>query len=283
MAKKKGNELQFDRIGYWSEVKLDIIREYCSAYSRILTNQRGLSHVYVDAFSGAGEHVRKDTSELVPGSPLNALHVDPPFDRYVLIDLDGAKVDHLQQQVAKTGRADRVQILHANCNQVLLEKVLPSIRYESFQRGLVVLDPYGLHLDWQVLATAGKSGVVEVFLNFPIMDMNRNALWRNPDAVGPDAQARMTRFWGDESWRSGAYKVQRGLFGEVPEKLDNNAVVDAFRKRLRDAAGFSFVHEPMPMRNEQGAVVYYLFFAGPNRTGAKIVSDIFRKHANRTS
>lgn len=283
MANKKGIESQFDRIGYWSEVKLDIIREYCSAYSRILASQSVFRHIYVDAFSGAGEHLRKSTLELVPGSPLNALLVEPPFDRYVLIDLDGAKVDHLRQQVLKTGRADRVEILNANCNQVLLEHVLPGIRYENFQRGLVVLDPYGLHLDWRVMAAAGQSRAIEIFLNFPIMDMNRNALWRNPEAAGEEGVARMSQFWGDESWRQGAYKVQRGLFGDISEKQGNEAVVAAFRKRLREVAGFKFVPPPMPMRNSLGAVVYYLFFAGSNETGAKIVADIFRKHANRTS
>jgi hypothetical protein len=35
------------------------------------------------------------------------------------------------------------------------------------------------------------------------------------------------------------------------------------------------------MRNTTGAVVYYLFFASPNETGAKIVKDIFRKYGNR--
>ena len=44
-----------------------------------------------------------------------------------------------------------------------------------------MLDPYGLHLDWEVIETAGKMRSIEIFLNFPIMDMNRNALWRNPD------------------------------------------------------------------------------------------------------
>ena len=29
-------ELQFDEIGYWSEVKLDIVRKYAAAYSKIL-------------------------------------------------------------------------------------------------------------------------------------------------------------------------------------------------------------------------------------------------------
>ena len=30
---------------------------------------------------------------------------------------------------------------------------------------------------------------VEIFLNFPIMDMNRNALWRNPERVQADQAA----------------------------------------------------------------------------------------------
>jgi three-Cys-motif partner protein len=252
-------------------------------HHRILANQPGLTHVYVDGFSGAGEHLRKQSPDLVPGSPLNALLVDPPFDRYVLIDLDGAKVEHLRLQVGKTRRADRVDVLEGDCNELLLGKVLPDLRYERFRRGLVVLDPYGLQLDWQVLAMAGRSRAIEIFLNFPIMDMNRNALWKNPDAVGGEGVARMTQFWGDESWRQVAYAVQRGLFGDIPEKKDNETVVAAFRKRLKDVAGFAFVPEPMPMRNTRGAVVYYLFFAGPNQTGAKIVADIFQKHADRTS
>jgi hypothetical protein len=35
------------------------------------------------------------------------------------------------------------------------------------------------------------------------------------------------------------------------------------------------------MRNTRGAVVYYLFFASPNRTGDKIVRDIFNKYRDR--
>ena len=41
------------------------------------------------------------------------------------------------------------------------------------------------------------------------------------------------------------------------------------------------VPEPIPMRNKTGAVVYYLFFASPNKTGAKIVKDIFNTYRNR--
>jgi len=33
---------RFDEIGYWSEVKLDIVREYATAYSVILNKQQNI-------------------------------------------------------------------------------------------------------------------------------------------------------------------------------------------------------------------------------------------------
>ena len=79
--------LEFDEIGYWSEIKLEIIRDYASAYSRIL-NSKKLPHIYIDAFSGAGTHIAKSTGQFVPGSPTNALNVQPPFREYHFIDMD---------------------------------------------------------------------------------------------------------------------------------------------------------------------------------------------------
>lgn len=60
--------LKLDTIGFWSEVKLDILREYAQAYSRILT-KKGLYHVYVDAFAGPGKHISERTGRLIAGSP----------------------------------------------------------------------------------------------------------------------------------------------------------------------------------------------------------------------
>ena len=91
--------LKYDEIGYWSEIKLDIVREYASAYSRILNSQKkpNLHYIYIDAFAGAGKHVSKSTGEYVPGSPLNALLVKPPFKEYHFIDLSKQKIQSLEQ------------------------------------------------------------------------------------------------------------------------------------------------------------------------------------------
>lgn len=276
----RGKHLQFDEIGYWSEIKLDIVREYAAAYSRILAAQTDprLEHVYVDAFAGAGVHISKQTGEFVPGSPLNALLVQPPFRAYHLIDIDGQKAALLRRLTA--GQSN-VHVYQGDCNSILLDKVFPQIRYEDYRRGLCLLDPYGLHLDWKVIGEAGKRRSIELFINFPVADINRNVLWHNPEGVDEKDLARMDRFWGDESWRQMAYRSQPGLFGNMLEKECNEAVAEAFRQRLRNVAGFEHVPNPMPMRNSKGAVVYYLFFASRKPVAANIVRHIFNKYHNR--
>src|SRR3954453_8130278 len=117
-------------------------------------------------------------------------------------------------------------------------------------------------------------------LNFPVMDMNRNAIWRNPERVPQGGIERMTKFWGDESWKQAAYaeSPQGSLFGPVVVKQGNDAIVASFRQRLKKVAGFQFVPEPLPMRNSTNAVVYYLFFASQKPVAERIISDIFSRY-----
>jgi three-Cys-motif partner protein len=266
---------EFDEIGYWSEIKLEIIRDYASAYSRIL-NSNKLPHVYIDAFAGAGQHIARSSREFIHGSPANALHVLPPFREYHFIDLNAAKLDHLQTLV---GSRKDVHIYKGDCNRVLVESIFPTLHRESFRRALCLLDPYGLNLKWEVIFQAGQLGTIDMFLNFPVMGMNRNVLWRNPERVSAEQRARMTAFWGGE-WKDAAYSTEGNLFGE-PEKESNDAVAEAFRQRLVSVAGFKRVPHPLPMRNSKGATVYYLFFASQVGVAEKIVTDIFAKYRNR--
>lgn len=274
--------LKFDQIGDWSQLKLDIVRDYATAYSTILAKQPRIRHVYIDAFAGAGVHQLKSTGDLVPGSPLNALAVEPPFTELHLVDLDGAKVDNLRQLTA--GRND-VFIYQGDSNEVLIREVFPRVRYDQYKRGLCLLDPYGLTLKWEVIARAAATKAIDIFLNFPIMDMNRNALWSNPAGVAEDDRRRMTAFWGDESWQEVVYRGQTTLFGgeDLIKARGNADVVKAFRERLRTVAGFEEVPEPIPMRNSKNATVYYLFFASHNKTGAKIARHLLGRYATHES
>ncbi len=275
--------LPFDEVGYWTEIKLDIIKEYAVAYSTILSAQQkpALEHIYIDAFAGSGVHLSRTSGEFIAGSPVNALLIKPPFRQYHFIDLDEKKIAALED-IAKE-RPD-VHIYQGDCNRVLLEKVFPLVKWEDYRRALCILDPYGLHLNWSVLAEAGCMKSIDIFLNFPIADMNRNVLWRDRQGVSPEQIQRMNAYWGDESWKKVAYAPsdQGVLFGPPEEeKASNAAIVEAFRKRLKEAAGFKYVPQPIAMRNLQNAVVYYLYFASQKPVAEGIVRDIFSKYQDK--
>lgn len=272
-------ETTHDEVGFWSEIKLDVLNKYWPRYTNIIKKQSyNFYTLYIDAFAGSGKHVSKTTGEFILGSPARALDVQPPFDEYHFIDLDAAKVRSLEDLAS--ARAN-VTVHHGDCNSILLNEVFPRAEYKRYRRALCLLDPYSLQLDWSVIRRAGEMKSIEIFLNFPIMDINRNVLRRDPS---PKKLADMTRFWGDDSWRDAAYRQERTLFGTTEDvKVQNWELVQAFRDRMRNVANFEFVPAPVAMRNTRHATVYYLFFASNNETGAKIVKSVFTTAASRGS
>ncbi len=268
----------YPRIGPWSEIKIEIIQKYAQAYTKILSSRPSkFEFVYIDAFSGPGLNVSKETGEFVPGSPLAVMEIEPRFHEYHFIDLDSQKLAELSKLA---GSNPAVKTYEGDCNELLVKQILPNVRYDRYRRGLCLLDPYGLHLDWQVVKLAGSLRTIDVFLNFPIHDMNRNVLRHDPSSVSENDAHRMTRFWGDDSWKQVAYSQVRTLFGTEEEKVTNREIVDSYITRLRKLAGFEYVAKPLPMRNKQRATIYYLLFASNQPVATEIVDDIYQRYVN---
>jgi len=260
--------MKLDEIGIWSEIKLDIIKEYANAFTKIMKSQEWCKgYVYIDAFAGPGVHISRRTGEFIPGSPLNALEIDNPFTAYHYIDIDKEKAETLNRL---TGDRTNINIYQEDCNEVLVKKILPMLQYESKKRALCILDPYGLHLHWETIMTAAKLKTTEIFLNFPLMDMNRNVLHKDWLKADPDQIERMNRFCGTDGWREILYEEdkQMDLFGDtyrIKIVNSNMKLGEWFKKeRLQKVAGFKFVPEPMLMRNSKGGHLFFLFFASHN-------------------
>jgi hypothetical protein len=71
MSEVPKEKLKLDEIGYWSVIKLDIIREYAKAYSTILTAQERhrLYQVYIDAIARAEQGCRRPIGPVSPTVP----------------------------------------------------------------------------------------------------------------------------------------------------------------------------------------------------------------------
>jgi three-Cys-motif partner protein len=118
--------VEYDEIGVWSEVKLAIVREYASAYSKIMEAWRRerikrMSWIFIDGYAGPGYHILKKTGERVDGSPVIAMNTQPPFHEYHFIDTDKARAKQLREVA---GPRKDVHIYTEDCNTVLLRVVV---------------------------------------------------------------------------------------------------------------------------------------------------------------
>ena len=276
--------VEHDEIGIWSEVKLAIIKKYAAAYTTVMEAQRRerfprLRWLYIDGYAGSGHHVSKERGDLIEGSPLIALNTKPPFHEYHFIDSNKERAASLREEAG-----DRTDIFtySEDCNTVLLRDVFPRADYGDYKRALCLLDPYNIDLKWEVIEAAGKSRSIEIFMNFMIMDVNRNAMRKDPDTSVASKVAQMTRLWGDETWLDAGYdKIPTLWETEVRQKVSNDRFAEAFRQRLIKKAGFKFVPKPMPMKTKTNSVIYYLYFAGHKTAASNIVTDIFNKYRTK--
>ena len=270
--------MKLDEIGIWSEIKLEIIKEYASAYTKILSKKtwcRG--YVYIDAFAGAGMHISRTTGGVIQGSPLNALEVTPSFTEYHFIDLDEERAN-IFEEIAKEN--PRVQAYQGDCNEILVNKIFPKLDFATYKRALCILDPYKINIEWETIKKAADLKTIDMFLNFSIMDANRNILFEDLSIAKPEDIARMNSFWGNEQWKELLYRKQKNLFGEDQQiKIDDfKKLALEFKERLKKVAGFKYIPEPILMRNTRNGPLYYLYFASQNDVANKIVNDIFDKY-----
>jgi three-Cys-motif partner protein len=267
-------------IGAWGPIKNEIIEKYAKSYTTILSKKSWCTTMYVDVFAGSPFNTLRRTGELVPGSAQRSLNVTPPFDQYLFVDADQTKVADLHEMVR--GRAG-ARVVHGDGNEVLRRDVIPRLETNRKLRSLILLDPYGLDLEWHVVERLGKTTRAEIILNFPIMDINRNAVHRTADTIQDKSMHRMTRWWGDDSWRTSFFEPdhQLNLFGDPARErkvVDNDGIVAAYCSRLRQRAGFKFVAAPFPVVNSKNATLYYLVFATPQPVASDIMRQILSKY-----
>ena len=287
MTKK---EKEIPKVGPWAQEKLDRLEKYLSAYTKISSKRPWAKTVYVDAFAAAGkarirvdealldlgEEFRRDDEarQLINGSPARALAVEPPFNHYVFIDRDPDRVAALEK--LKADHPNRqVSVRKADCNDYLRDKLVnnPKLDWKKTWRAVVFLDPFGMQVPWGTIESLAKTGGIEVFINFPV-GMAINRLLKRTGKFTSEERSKLDEYFGDPGWFEVAYPTEDNLFGTAAEKAPDagERLLGWYRERLKVA--FGNVSEPLLVRNTVGGHLYYLIFAGPNETGAKIATDI---------
>ena len=286
-------------VGPWAREKLACLRKYLEAYTTILRKQEWCQgYFYVDAFAGTGLlKVRREKSdpdqllldgagyanddagaqEYIAGSPHVALDIKHPFTNYFFIERNTDRQQQLEGLAEQYGPEIKVDVRNVDCNEFLRGLVENGKRWLRKRRGIVFLDPYGMQVPWATVEALGKTGSIEVIINFPLMAIQR--LLKRSGNFTSQERNKLNSYFGTGDWFDVLYRFESDLLGEhvVKEQKSADRLIKWYRGRLRSA--FGHASAAREVRSQTGHPLYYLIFAGPNKTGAGIADKVLRQGA----
>ena len=287
-------------VGPWVQEKLECLRKYLQAYTTILSKRKFKGYFYIDAFAGPGtlkirrqqtaddgqellledsDYVEQDAgeAEYISGSPQVALELEKPFTDYIFIEIDKERLDQLER-LKKDYQNRRIHLREQDCNSYL-RKLLNETQWTQW-RGVIFLDPFGMQVPWDTIVEIGKIGAIEIFINFPV-GMAIQRLLKKSGQFTSKERNKLDQYFGTGEWYDLLYERAHDLFGENVTKIQKSGdiLVRWYRERLREV--FPFVSTAREVRSTSGRPLYYLIFAGPNQTGAKIANEVLRQGARR--
>ena len=277
--------------GKWTIEKLDRLRKYLEAYTRIFKKNKAarfFTTTYFDAFAGAGSFYKKTNNkdeaglfngfgegealEFRKGSAQIALEVKPGFDRYFFVEKSKNRVEELNNLKKQyPDKSENILIVRGEANDVL-RKWCEETDWNK-NRGVVFLDPYGMQVEWQTVEAVATTKAIDLWLLFPL-GMGVGRLLTRGGFPPAEFSNRLTLFLGTDEWKQHFYhkELQTDLFGEINTEIIKDADFEKigkyFTSRLKTI--FSEVSgKPLPLRNSRGHPMYLLFFAAGNPRGSK--------------
>ena len=130
-----------------------------------------------------------------------------------------------------------------------------------------------MQVPWSTIEKLARTRHVEVFINFPVGMAIQRLLPRSGHFTDKQRK-KLDDYFGDSRWFEQVYATEPGLFERELHKRPDAAerLVAWYRGRLE--AVFGHVSSARLVRSSKGVYLYYLVFAGPNPTGAKIATHV---------
>jgi three-Cys-motif partner protein len=185
-------------VGAWSEDKHRLVSLYSTLFSSGMKD-KWAKRIYIELYAGAGRSRIRQTSKIIVGSPLLALKVKDPFDKYVFCEEDPANLEALKFRVRQTAGDKNVAYVRGDCNErtaEILSKIPPGSRDETVL-SLCFADPFDIGLRFETIRALATARYVDFLILLALgMDANRNyELYVKEDADKVD------KFLCSDTWR----------------------------------------------------------------------------------
>lgn len=286
--------------GSWTEQKLDAFAKYVKAYLTIMNSHRDKYNwklIYFDGFAGSGtregnkncEEINKtlfDLSEIEEtecnvyigaAERVASLNDIRGFDYYYFNEKDEDSCESLREKLSKYESNGKRFVFRSKDANEEVKNLANAHLQNNKLKSLVLLDPFGMQLNWESISTLKKCSS-DVWILLPsgaiinrLLDGNGNLKF----------SPKLQKFFGmsENEIKNFFYanKTEKTLFGEEErlQKLPNAIprIAELYVKRLKDI--FEFVTEkPLILYNTRGTPIFHFVFASNNATATKIASEI---------
>lgn len=289
--------------GAWTEEKLNAFEKYVNAYLTIMNKYRGQYDwklIYFDGFAGSGSRNEDVTSEdnqlmidLIDENQITAEELTPykgaaervlniaqdGFDFYYFIDKDAASSSQLQEKLTPYQKDKRLEFRHSDANTEV-SRLSDAMRKNSKLKALVLLDPFGMQVDWSSIERL-KGTSTDLWILIPTGVIVNRLLDRKCKLTHIE---KLTSFFGkDEDFlRNYFYNTRQEttLFGdtEVIEKVQEpiRMIANLYIQQMKTI--FKYVtEEPLVLYNTRNTPIFHFACASNNESAVKIAHEIINK------
>lgn len=129
---------------------------------------------YVELYAGPGRLLDQSTGLELPGSPIEALRVRAPFDKYIFCDFDDDCVAALDQRTQREPVGSRAEVRRGDATDAQHLEYIAG-RFDRGSLVIVYLDPARPQdMTWQtVKLLATKLANVDLIINLPVNSLQR--------------------------------------------------------------------------------------------------------------
>jgi three-Cys-motif partner protein len=206
-----GNDgLPCPEVRRWSETKYRLIGLYDELFATGMKNKWD-QRVYVDLYSGAGCSKIMGTSTYLKGSPLIALTVDCPFEKYIFCEHEPELLDALKARVKRLAPSANVAYVLGNCD-VEIDQICAEIPKGSAANkvlSLCMVDPFDFGIKFETIKRLSN-----FYMDFLVLLAVGMDAGRNYDHYVDGNSTKVDEALGNREWRERwkAVGIRKGDF-----------------------------------------------------------------------
>ena len=271
----EGDGLECPDVGSWAETKYRLISLYDELFAT------GMKHkwdrrVYIDLYAGSGYSRIRGTEIVLKASPVLALTVSNPFDKYIFCEEDDRLLAALKERVQRIAPAADVTYVHGKCDAKISEicRSIPRGSANCKVLSLCIVDPFDFGIKFASIQALSK-----VFMDFVVLLAVGMDAARNYDHYVDGEHKKIDEALGNTEWRD-RWKVARD-----GRKKFINFLAEEFAGSMKSLNYLDQNLDQMKLvrSNEKNLPLYYLALFSRHTTAYQFWDQVLKYGTDQSS